>query len=81
MYQSSNNLDSLINEIDKEIEDGEKTYSLYFHQYVLYILAGVVGYIIIHIILKNLKNYCTKDKPQQITVYRSRKTLPRNHII
>lgn len=47
IQESSDNLNSLINEINKEIEDDEKTYSLYIHQYVLYIIAGIVGYIII----------------------------------
>lgn len=39
----------------------------------------IVGFILIHIILKNLKNYCTKDKPWHLTVeYQPRKTVPRN---
>jgi len=80
IHESSNNLDSILNEIDKEIEDNEKTDSLYIHQYVLYIIAGIVGYIIIHIILKNLKYYCIKDKPRHLTVeYQPRKTIPRNN--
>jgi len=82
IHESSNNLNSLINKINNEIEDSEKAYSLNVHQYILYIIAGIVGFIIIHIILKNLKKYCTKDEPRHLIVeYHPRKIVPRNCMI
>lgn len=58
MVKTSKSLESTINLIEMEEDSIEKEKNITNHIYLLYIVGIIVGYIIIHIILKYIKNKC-----------------------
>jgi len=56
--KSSNSLDSVINMLEIQEESLRKETYLTTHNYSLYAVIIIVGYIVIHIIIKYIKNKC-----------------------
>lgn len=75
--KSSNSLDSVINMIEIQEENIKKETNLTNHNYSLYALIIIVGYIVIHIVIKYIKNKCRmyflETTPTQM-IQRRRKT-------
>jgi len=74
--KSSNSLDSVVNMIEIQEENIEKETNLNNHNYSLYAVMIIVGYIVIHIIIRYIKNKCRTyflKTTQNQTIQRRRK--------
>lgn len=76
LHKSSGNLDSIINDIDKELENNKITNNIYLHQYGLYLISGLVGYMVLHILIQRVRECCSGENGI-IVEYRNRPSITR----
>jgi hypothetical protein len=73
LHQSSQKLDDIIRDIDKESEDTEYSNYQNWHIYGLYLVGGIVGYLVVHKISSKIRLYCRGEKkPENIVRARGR---------
>lgn len=62
VHQSSQKLDEIVNDIDKELENVVANNYQNLHIYGLYLIGGIVGYLVIHTIITKIKMYCRRER-------------------
>jgi len=82
LHQSAQKLDEIINDIDKELENVVSNNYQNLQIYGLYLIRGIVGYLVIHTIITKIKLYCRRGGESREMVTKTRgRGLHRNNII
>jgi len=66
LKKSTNNLDYIVTEIEKENENNYTISNNVIHQYGIYLCALILGYIIIHIMIKKLVWFYVEETNKEI---------------
>jgi len=81
LHQSSQKLDEILSDIDKELENASTNNYQNLHVYGLYLIGGVVGYLVIHTIITKTKLYCIEEREPRILLRTKGRVLHKDDII
>lgn len=65
LHQSAQKLDDILDDIDKELENVITNNYQDLHIYRLYLIGGIVGYLVMHTIISKIKLYCRGERERE----------------
>lgn len=81
LHQSSRKLDDIINDIDTELENITTEQYQNIHAYGLYLVGGIMGYLIIHWMITKLKLYCRGEQETRVILRTKNRLVQKENLV